>query len=175
MSDEPLRLNIGGSTPNAGWKNFNIEAGEGVDYVGDCVDMGRFADNSVADIYSSHTVEHLGYQQEIHQALKEFRRILEPDGWLRLSVPDLDTLCHLYTNPRVTKDGKIYLMRVMFGGQIDPYDFHKVGLFWELLGGFLMRAGFRHIQRVEEHGLFDDTSALRVDGKLISLNVTARK
>lgn len=66
-------------------------------------------------------------------------------------------------------------MQMMFGAQGDAYDFHQVGLFWELLGGYLQKAGFRDVRRVEEHGLFRDTSVMRANGRLISLNVTALK
>ena len=62
-----------------------------------------------------------------------------------------------------------------FGGQTDPYDFHKVGLTWDFLNMFLRQAGFQRIERVDELGLFDDASSLRLGGVLISLNVQAAK
>lgn len=46
-----------------------------------------FADCSIAAIYSSHTLEHL-YFNEAQQVLDECYRVLVPDGLLRLALPD---------------------------------------------------------------------------------------
>jgi hypothetical protein len=62
---------------------------------------------------------------------------------------------------------------MMFGGQVDKFDFHAVGLYDEMLAGLLMRAGFREVFRVPTFDLFDDTSAMRFGGVLISLNLVA--
>jgi len=67
------------------------------------------------------------------------------------------------------------VMRMMFGGQVDDYDFHKVGLTWEFLCHFLANAGFPYATRVSEHGIFNDTSSMRFVGQLVSLNVVAHK
>jgi len=66
-------------------------------------------------------------------------------------------------------------MRIMFGGQMDEFDFHHVGLTWEFMGYFLKRCGFSKIWRVREFEIFDDDSSLRFAGQLISLNVEAIK
>jgi hypothetical protein len=39
---------------------------------------------------------------------------------------------------------------------------------------YLRQIGFRSIERVQEFGIFDDTSSLRIDEQLISVNVEAR-
>jgi predicted SAM-dependent methyltransferase len=67
------------------------------------------------------------------------------------------------------------IMRMMFGGQIDPYDFHKVGYNPEILTGFLDRAGFENIRKVPAFGLFNDTSNMEFSGRPVSLNVIAEK
>lgn len=173
--DEPLRLHIGGKKPSPNWKILNIQTGSNVDFVGNCTDLGQFADGSVASIYASHVLEHLGYQKELPTALGEFHRVLVPGGSLMLSVPDLEKLCQGLIQPRNSAEIRFHLMRIMFGGQTDPYDFHKVGLTWEFLNMFLRQAGFQQIERVDEFGLFDDASSLRLGGVLISLNVQAAK
>ncbi len=70
---------------------------------------------------------------------------------------------------------KIVVMRMMFGGQIDEYDFHKVGLTWDFARQYFRQAGFRALKRVKEFGIFDDASSLKVADVLISLNVEALK
>ena len=70
-------------------------------------------------------------------------------------------------------NGKFRIMRMMFGGQIDEHYFHKIGLTWDFARHYLGRAGFKTLRRVQEFGIFDDASSLKVGGVLISLNVEA--
>jgi predicted SAM-dependent methyltransferase len=170
----PLRLHIGGRITHPDWKIFNIEAGPNVDYVGHCSDLSRFADGSVLEIYASHVIEHLGYHKELPAALREFHRVLVPGGLLRVSVPDLDTLCRLFLDRELSLEQRARVMQMMFGAQSTSADFHYVGLNEELLRAFLGDARFTEITRVEKFGLFDDAS--NFEYKLpISLNMTARK
>src|SRR5688500_1370163 len=91
-------LNIGGTARKPGWKILNIQPGDHVDYVGDVSDLSRFPDQSFDAIYTSHTLEHLGYQKALPKALAGIHRILRPGGKLFASVPDLDTLCRLFVH-----------------------------------------------------------------------------
>ncbi len=172
---EPLRLHIGGQAPKEGWKILNIQPGPHVDFIGSCTDLEQFADGSVAEVYASHVLEHLDYVRELPHTLKEIHRILEPTGSLHISVPDLECLMKLYARPNVSPNDRFMIMRMMFGGQTDAFDFHKVGLTFEFLCHFLGQAGFPAATRVAEHGLFPDTSSMRFLGELISLNVIAHK
>ncbi len=170
-----LRLHLGGQQRKAGWKILNAQPGPAVDYVGDCMDLSRFADGSVREVYASHVLEHLGYQRALPRALAEIHRVLGPDGRALISVPDFEVVCRLFVDPARTYDERIHLMRVAFGGQVDEYDFHYVGLTYEFLSSMLKRAGFARVERVSEFGLFEDTSTMRLLGQPISLNVIARK
>jgi predicted O-linked N-acetylglucosamine transferase (SPINDLY family)/predicted SAM-dependent methyltransferase len=170
-----LRLHVGGRERKEGWKILNIQAGPGVDYVGDCADLSRFADGSVAEIYGSHVLEHLGYQEALPRALAEWHRVLRPGGRALISVPDFEVVCRLFADPRRSLEERIHLMRIAFGGQMDAWDFHYVGLSWEILADLLARAGFERAERMQDFGLFADTSTLRVLGEPISLNVIATK
>ena len=60
------------------------------DIVGSMLDMAAVADASVDAIYSAHNIEHV-YAHEVPLVLKEFLRVLKPDGQsadARLSAPD---------------------------------------------------------------------------------------
>lgn len=173
--EKPLRLHIGGETPKPGWKILNIAPGAHVDYVGNCTDLSQFESGSVETIYASHVLEHLSYVDALLQALKEFRRVLRKDGLLRISVPDFGVLCRLFLDPRLDAAMRFHVMRIVFGGQLDPHDFHKVGLTEEFLTDFLLTAGFRNIERVDGFDLFDDTSSLKLGGVAVSLNLQAVK
>ena len=171
----PIRLHIGGKTSHPDWKVLNVVAGPDVDFVGNCTDLSQFADASVSEIYASHVLEHLSHRTELSIALSGFLRVLVPGGLLRVSVPDMTTLCALFTDPALTPQGRYEVMRMMFGGQFDSSDFHRVGLSEEFLRAFLSEAGFAAIERVEDLGLFDDTSRTVFEGRRISLNMIARK
>lgn len=168
------RLHIGGQQRREGWEILDANAGPLVDHVGDAVDLARFADGCFDEVYASHVLEHFDYTGAIQHALREWRRVLRPEGALRLSVPDLDILAHLLLQRQALDvPQRFQIMRMIFGGHIDRYDYHLVGLNFDFLCQFLGEAGFTAVQRVPSHGLFDDTSDLRVGGVPISLNVIA--
>ncbi|MBL8835761.1 MAG: methyltransferase domain-containing protein [Alphaproteobacteria bacterium] len=169
-----LRLNIGGTDPKDGWSIFNVVPGPHVDHVGDILDLGRFADASVDEIYASHVLEHVWLEQA-KSVLRSFARILVPGGRLMVSVPDLPTLCRIYLDPRLSQSQSTQVMAMIYGAHLDAHDIHHVGFNEGLMSTALAEAGFRRIRRVEDHGLFQDTSVLKVMGLPISLNMQAQR
>jgi predicted SAM-dependent methyltransferase len=170
-----MKLHIGARTRAEGWKTLDINPGPEVDFVGNCSDLSQFTDASIDAIYASHVLEHLRYDQELPGALGEWFRVLRPGGDVMISVPDLETLCHLFIRPNISQKDQFHVMRMMFGGHTSPYDFHYVGLTWRFLAQYLRVAGFQDITRVERFGVFNDTSMLMFGGVPISLNVKAIK
>ena len=172
-----LRLHIGGGAAarTEGWKILDIQPGPAVDYIGDCTDLSQFESDSVDEIYASHVLEHLGYVEDLPRALSEFHRVLKKGGHAKISVPDFEALCRMFGEAGPVLDDRILVMRMIFGGQTDPFDFHYVGLSFDILRDLLGRAGFTRLQKVDEFMLFTDTSSHRYRGQLISLNVIAYK
>ena len=169
------RLHVGGETPKEGWKILNVQPNEHTDYVGNIMDLSMFEDESWDEVYGSHILEHLDYVKELPHVLSEIERILKPEGVLKISVPDLEVLARLLVNPQLNGQNRFHVMRMMFGGQTNPYDYHKVGFTFEFMQAFLAQAGFRQARRVTSHGLFEDTSDFAPYGVRISLNVEAYK
>ncbi|MEH6826111.1 MAG: methyltransferase domain-containing protein [Motiliproteus sp.] len=151
---------------------------EHVDHVGNAVDLSRFDDGTFSEIYSSHVVEHFDYHNELIKTLKEWRRVLVPGGLMYVSVPDLDVLSGLMIDKsKMTPDERFQVMRMIFGGHVDQYDYHLVGLNEEFLSGFLQASGFVNIMKVQNfcQFKFHDTSNAVYKGNVISLNMIAYK
>jgi predicted SAM-dependent methyltransferase len=172
------RLHIGGKTPSESWEILNAIPAPYVDHVCNANNLSRFPDDTFVEIYASHIVEHLDYKDELLATLKEWNRVLEPGGKLYISVPDMDTLAKLFIEKnKLSGDERFFVMRMIFGGHVDKYDYHVVGLNDEFLAGYLNAAGFENIAIVKGggFGLFDDTSSMLFKGVLISLNMIAEK
>jgi predicted SAM-dependent methyltransferase len=170
------RLHIGGKVIHPEWEVLDALPGPHVNHVGNANDLSRFQDGTFSALYASHVAEHFGYQKDLLTALREWHRVLQPDGLLCVSVPDLDVLAELFLlRESLTIADRFQVMRMMFGGQTDPHDFHYVGLNEEFLLDFLRAAGFEDIRRVDEFSLFNDSSSFRFKGIPISLNLIARR
>lgn len=170
------RLHIGAKERQAGWEVFNIIPSEIVDHVGDARDLSRFPDGTFGDLYASHVLEHFDYREEVGAVLLEWKRVLAPGGKISISVPNMDVLCYLFSHPDVTSlEDKYKIMRIMFGGYMDRYDYHNTGFFPELLHSCLANAGFDAITTVERFGIFADGSGIKCAGIDISINMTAVK
>jgi predicted SAM-dependent methyltransferase len=169
------RLHIGGKVRKPGWEVLNVLPGEHVDHLGDARDLSRFADGAFTEIYASHVLEHFDFQGAVQAVLVEWHRILAPGGQLLISVPDLDILCSLFGEKRLDVHDRFLVMNMIFGGHLDQYDYHLVGLADDILSGYLANAGFVSKARVKNFGLFDDMSNIHVHGIPISLNVIAYK
>jgi predicted SAM-dependent methyltransferase len=95
---------------------------------------------------------------------------------LHVSVPDLDILARLFLDrQQLSIEDRFMVMRMIFGGHVDQYDYHVVGLNEEFLLRFLYAAGFSKAVRVPEFGICEDTSTVKLKGTPISLNMTAPK
>jgi predicted SAM-dependent methyltransferase len=172
-----IKLHIGGQEVHDGWTVLDVEERPEVDIVSDASRLDMFEDASVSVLYASHVLEHFHYglENKLVNTLSEWYRVLKPNGQLLISVPDLKTLCWLYLNPNLTALERHHLMRIMFGGQTNPYDVHYVGFDFEILCLYLQEVGFTGCEKVMEFNLFNDCSSLRVMDTLISLNVVAKK
>ena len=170
------RLHIGGKQKRAGWEIFNAVNGPDVDHLGDAKDLSQFQEETFSEIYASHVLEHFDYVRELGATLTEWHRTLQSGGRLYISVPDLDVLTRLFSDRLAfTAEQRFMIMRMIFGGHVDNYDYHKVGLNLEFLSYFLKIAGFVKIRKVDEFDLFKDTSSMRFAGIPISLNIIAEK
>ncbi len=147
----PLRLHLGGELAKSGWTVVNAQPSPVVDVVATVTDLWAFATASAEIVYASHVYEHLS-NREVGAALREAARVLMPGGELMVAVPDLEVLAKMLTHPALSTADRWHVQRMIYGGQIDAYDFHKSGFTFELLSVALVDAGFADVQRVADFG-----------------------
>ncbi len=173
------RLHVGcGVELIPGFVNMDADASiPGLDVTGGVEDLSQFAEDEFDEIYLSHVLEHVPYAR-VPGVLAGLHRILRRGGTIRISVPDLDRICRLYVehidwfapphNP---------WLGILYGGQVNDFDFHKSGFNFRYLDGLLRAAGFASVTAVpptEEFGVRDGSFSNRPFGP-VSLNVTATK
>ena len=75
------------------WREVRLDINPAAqpDIVASIVDLSSIKPQSIDAIWCSHNLEHL-YDHQVVPALREFLRILKPDGFLYLKVPDLQVI-----------------------------------------------------------------------------------
>ena len=170
-----MKLHIGGEQVKEGWKILNIQKKDGVDFIGDISDLSQFDDDSIEEIYASHVFEHV-IQKKIKSTLIGIHRVIKENGKFYVSVPDMNILCKMFLEPKIPPKVKTQVLRMMFGGQVDDFDFHYFGWDYTLLESYLLDCGFKKVEKVKSFSLFDDTSDYAPFSNIpISLNVIAYK
>ena len=169
-----MKLHIGGEEAKEGWKILNIQKKDGVDYIGDISDLRQFEDNSIDEIYASHVLEHVE-QRKVEETLRGIFRVINKKGKFYVSVPDMDLLCRIFIDAKAPAEVKMDVMRMMFGGQTDKFDFHYFGWNYKFAYDYFTKVGFTKLERVKSFGLFNDTSDYAPYGPPISLNIIAHK
>lgn len=81
---------------------FDIAPSVKPDLIGTMTDMSAVPDASAEAIFSGHTIEHL-YPHEVPVALAEFKRVLKPEGFAVITCPDLQSVCALVAEDKLTE------------------------------------------------------------------------
>jgi predicted SAM-dependent methyltransferase len=93
---ELRRLNWGcGRHPQPGWINSDAKEGAGIDLSCDIRDGLPLENDSIDYAVSIHALPELPYP-DLVPTLVELRRVLKPDGVLRLGLPDLERAIDAY-------------------------------------------------------------------------------
>lgn len=142
---------------DASWQEVRLDIDPDVnpDIVGTMTDMSGVADASVDALYSSHNIEHL-YAYEVEIALKEFARVVRPDGFVVITCPDIQSIAALvaqgklvepaYTSPA----GPISPIDMLFGlrsalARGNHYMAHRCGFTLKVLMGTMKVCGFTNV------------------------------
>lgn len=136
------------------WQELRFDIDESVnpDIVGTMTDMSQVKDASVDALFSSHNIEHL-YPHEVPVALAEFKRVLKPGGFVIITCPDLQSVCALVAEDKLTDEaylspaGPIAPIDILYGHRPamangNVFMAHRCGFTKKVLTGSLQAAGF---------------------------------
>ncbi|HEX5958557.1 MAG TPA: methyltransferase domain-containing protein [Hyphomicrobiaceae bacterium] len=94
-----ISLNVGsGGRGLADWVNIELTRHADTTL---CLDIRRplpFASGSVQRILIEHALEHVDFQSDVPRLLREFHRVLEASGTLRIVVPDAERFLQAYAS-----------------------------------------------------------------------------
>jgi hypothetical protein len=154
------------------WAELRLDIDESVkpDVVGTMTDMSSVKTGSVNGLFSSHNIEHL-YPHEVPQALAEFKRVLSPDGFVVITCPDLQSVCALVAEDKLTEPaytspaGPITPLDILFGhrpplARGNLYMAHRCGFTERVLNGTLQTAGFASVASIKRGAPYFDLWAL---------------
>jgi predicted SAM-dependent methyltransferase len=133
-------LNLGsGFNTHPSFINVDLTAARHIHYRRPVNDLRPFADNSVDLIYVSHCLEHFPHAQ-VDSVLKEWYRVLKPEGILRIGVPDFEKLLEVY---HANNHDIESIQEVLMGGQTYPLNFHYCTFTKRSLTDRLKKCGFK--------------------------------
>jgi predicted SAM-dependent methyltransferase len=161
------RLHIAsGQNRISGW--INVDAAPGADVKLDLRRRLPLASESAALIFSEHFLDHLEFPNVALRVLRDWHRLLEPRGRLRLVVHDAELLARAY----LERDAEFF--RVAAFGDKPPfieavnnlYRFNGTHQFiydFEMIEKLLLEAGFQRVHRSTFRGSEIDELNLDID------------
>ncbi|WP_371867852.1 class I SAM-dependent methyltransferase [Pseudoduganella rivuli] len=152
----PERLPACFRTPAWNEIRFDIDSAVEPDIIGSITDLSLIGDATMDAIWSSHNLEHLN-SFEVPLALAEFRRVLKPNGFALISVPDLRAVARHIVTGQLDKPlyhsaaGPITAIDIVYGHQLSLQhgnDFmgHRTGFTADSLGQALCESGFPEVR-----------------------------
>lgn len=168
------RLNLGcGDKFLPGYVNVDVadeRLGVKPDVVCDIRKLTAFNDNTVDEILSVHTVEHL-WRWEVVEVLKEWVRVLRSGGKMILECPNLKSACEEFLKDPSTASGPgtegQRSMWVFYGDPRwrDPLMVHRWGYTPDSLGAIMREAGLVNIRQEPAQFKLREPRDMRVVGE----------
>jgi len=150
----------------AHWREIRVDADPATapDIVGSITDLAPVADESANAVFSSHSLEHV-FPHEVPVALKEFLRVMRPDGFLLITCPDLQEVCRLVAEDKLTDAayvspaGPIAPIDMLYGHRAslvsgNAFMAHRCGFTAKVLLATLQAAGFASVVVTRRPGAY---------------------
>lgn len=180
MNGSDIKLHLGcGKRYLPGFLHVDAIRYDHLDYVGDISKLYFIESNTVSEIYASHVLEHFK-RADLPIVLAEWKRVLKPNGLLRLSVPNFAAIVDQYRESNSLEG----LQGLLYGGQTYEYNFHHIAFDFKHISEILNNNGFINIVHYDWRKFlpagFDDYSRAYIphmdeSGRLMSLNLIAHK
>jgi len=164
-----------------GFKDWNelrldIDSSVNPDIIGTMTDMTAVQSESVDAVFSSHNIEHL-FPHDVPVALTEFHRVLKPEGFTVITCPDLQSVCALIAEDKLTDAaytspaGPIAPLDILYGHRAQMakgnlYMAHRCGFTLKVLMGTLQANGFKSVIASRREGPYFDLWALASKSEL---------
>lgn len=149
------------------WSETRVDIDSKVnpDIIGSITNLSKIKNYSFDAIFTSHTIEHL-FAHEVDIALKEFHRVLNKDGFLIITCPDLKSISKLVLEDKllevayISPAGPITPLDMIYGyrkfiQQGNHYMSHKCGFTLKNLIGVLTYAKFKSVLGIERKEAFE--------------------
>jgi predicted SAM-dependent methyltransferase len=166
------------------WRELRFDIDETVepDITGSMLDMNGVGGESVDAILSSHNLEHL-YPHEVPLALAEFLRVLKPEGYAVITCPDLQSVCELVAEDKLTDAaytapvGPVTPLDIIYGYRPELvrgnlYMAHRCGFTQKVLNETLKSAGFATIAIARRSAPYFDLWAVATKLKITKEEIT---
>ena len=138
------------------WEEVRLDIDPQVepDIIGSLTDMSACESGFFDALYSSHNIEHI-YPHEVPIAINEFLRVINSDGFVVITCPDLQSVGTQLASGRLIEPlydsdaGQISAIDIIYGhrGSIangNLYMQHKSGFTFPVLSTLFREAGFTH-------------------------------
>lgn len=152
-----LKLNLGcGFDIREGWLNVDLNEFHKPDLVCDVTWLRTIDDNAAGYVLAQDILEHI-HRDRCITALREWNRVLMPDGLLEVRVPNVIAIADLMRQPeRANPQSHAVLLQCMFGTQGYSGDFHLNGFTEISLRDIVSEAGFEMVSlRPRDEWLFE--------------------
>jgi len=161
-----LHVGCGGYNPDAlpqqfrsqEWVEIRLDIDPNVqpDIIGTITNLTAVPDNSVDAVYSSHNLEHI-YNYEVPIALAEFKRVLKPNGFVMITLPDIQEVANHIVNGNlenplyISPAGPICAIDILYGLEKslaigNYYMAHKTAFTDKTLGEKMVQIGFVNVK-----------------------------
>lgn len=170
------------------WEEIRLDIDENVnpDIVGTLQDMSIIEDGIMDALYSSHNVEHV-WAFEVPQVVREFARVLKPDGFVMVLCPDITSVAQAVLQGSLNKSlyespaGPITALDILYGFHADlergrHYMAHKTAFTAESLAQVFLDNGFEGVRVARDrmfglHGIAvkNDIAAATLDAMMPAL------
>ena len=139
-----MKLHLGcGERYLNGYVHVDIAEFDHIDFIRPVDDLSCFKKNTVSEIYASHVLEYFD-KEYAPEVLNEWKRVLKPNGILRIAVPNFPKLIEIYESSQSLESivGPLYGKWDIGNNQ---YIYHKTVYDFTSLKQVLEEVGFKNI------------------------------